>query len=129
MIAAFLEGSRAQVFGAIYEWEGENLRLLGEESVMDPEKFVEFAQERAAGRAIAWISPDPERVEETPLWKSEERPAIEKVSPFLAEAIGRIGHRKVMENKTVDSLKLDANYVRRPDAEIFWKGLRAAKTP
>jgi tRNA threonylcarbamoyladenosine biosynthesis protein TsaB len=129
VIAAFLDGSRAQVFGAVYEREGENLRLLGEESVTDPEKFVELAEERAAGRAIAWISADPERIADTPRWKSGDRPAIEKVSPFLAEAIGRIGHRKVVANKTVDSLALDANYVRRPDAETFWKGLRAAKTP
>ena len=129
VIAAFLDASRAQIFGAVYECVGENLRLLGEESVMDPEKFVELAEERAAGRAIAWISTDPERIADTAQWKSAERPAIEKVSPFLAEAIGRIGHRKVVENKTVDSLTLDANYIRRPDAETFWKGLQAAKTP
>ena len=129
VIAAFLDGSRAQVFGAVYECEGGSLQLLGEESVMDPEKLVEFAEEHAAGRAIAWISADPQRIEDTPRWKSRERAAIERVSPFLAEAIGRIGHRKVVENKTVDSLRLDANYVRRPDAEIFWKGLRAAKMP
>ena len=36
--------------------------------------------------------------------------------------IGRIGLRQLKGGKTTDALGLDANYVRRSDAEIFWKG-------
>jgi len=44
------------------------------------------------------------------------------VSATLAGILGRIGLRRLREGKTTDALGLDANYVRRSDAEIFWKG-------
>jgi hypothetical protein len=36
--------------------------------------------------------------------------------------IGRIGLAASAAGRFTDALALDANYVRRPDAEIFWKG-------
>ena len=34
----------------------------------------------------------------------------------------KIGYEKLLENQTTDALMLDANYVRRSDAELLWKG-------
>ncbi len=39
--------------------------------------------------------------------------------------IGRIGIAALAEGRFTDALALDANYVRRSDAEIFWKGSTA----
>jgi hypothetical protein len=42
----------------------------------------------------------------------------------LAPVIGRIGYARVLENRLADAVTLDANYVRRSDAELLWKGGR-----
>ena len=40
----------------------------------------------------------------------------------LAAKIGLIAEEKAGRGEFSDPLELDANYVRRSDAEIFWKG-------
>jgi hypothetical protein len=57
-------------------------------------------------------------------WKERERrnETIVPVSSVLAPVIGRIGARQLAAGRFTDALALDANYVRRSDAEIFWKG-------
>lgn len=50
-----------------------------------------------------------------------EKPIIvERVSPFLAPEIGRLGWIRAQEGKLCDSLTLDANYIRRSDAELHY---------
>lgn len=128
LVAAFLDGSRGQIFGAVYDGKDGELQLVGDESVMDPEAFLAFAEGSAGGRELHWISSDPEKMEATAAWQSSKvvHEPIQRISPCFAEAIGRIGYRKVLNHETVDSLMLDANYVRKPDAEIRWKGLGTA---
>ena len=38
----------------------------------------------------------------------------------LAPAIGKLGYHLAMVKQFVDPLRLDANYVRRSDAEVSW---------
>jgi hypothetical protein len=49
-------------------------------------------------------------------------PRICEVSPVLAPAIGKIAFERAQRGESVDALRLDANYVRRSDAELNWKG-------
>jgi hypothetical protein len=42
------------------------------------------------------------------------------VSAALAPVIGRLGLERANRGEVVDSLGLDANYVRRSDAEMKW---------
>ena len=50
------------------------------------------------------------------------RPArVERASDDLAPWIGKIGLRQFERGETVDALSLDANYIRRCDAEVYWK--------
>jgi tRNA threonylcarbamoyladenosine biosynthesis protein TsaB len=123
-VAAFIDGSRGQVFGALYAIRDSKLQLVGEETVMDPSGFLELAEETAGDRKVHWVSSDPEKIEETELWQSlkQERKPIQRISPYLAGTIGSIGYQKARNCQTVDGLMLDANYVRRPDAEVFWRG-------
>ncbi len=44
---------------------------------------------------------------------------VETVLPLDATAIARIGLRKLLAGDTVDPATLDANYIRRSDAELF----------
>lgn len=124
-VAAFVDAQRGQLFGAIYEKDGDTLAPLGEEMVIAPGEFFNLVGKLTGGREIAWISPDQEQLmEAVPGWKwREERGEnIETASPILAGYIGRIGMRRLQDGKATDALGLDANYVRRSDAEIFWKG-------
>ncbi len=123
-VAAFADAQRGQVFGAVYQREGNRLRRLGEEMVIAPGRFVEAAVELCHPGKISWVSTDPAAVWEEAAWKEREKhgEVIEQVSAVLAPMIGRIGFRQLKEGRATDALGLDANYVRRSDAEILWKG-------
>ncbi len=123
-VAAFADAHRGQVFGAVYHREGNGLRRVGEEMVIAPGKFVEAAVELCHAGKILWVSTDPAHVSGEASWKEREKrgEVIEQVSAVLAPTIGRIGLRQLKEGRTTDALGLDANYVRRSDAEILWKG-------
>ena len=123
-VAAFCDAQRAQVFGAIYRRNKAELDRQGDERVLTPAQFLEWAEQTAAGTRISWVSPDAEQLLAEAAWKGRERKGetIEPTSPTLAPVIGRLGLQKAADGHATDALLLDANYVRRSDAEIFWKG-------
>ncbi len=123
-VAAFVDAQRGQVFGAVYRRDDAGLIRVGEEMVIAPGKFVETATELAGEERIAWVSPDAALVAGEVAWKEREKlgESVEQVSATMARIIGCIGLKRLKEGKTTDALGLDANYVRRSDAEILWKG-------
>ena len=126
-VGAFANAQRSQVFGAVYQRKGTGLVRLGDEMVIAPGKFVETATEFAKGESISWISTDAECLVSEEAWKAREMRGeiVECVSSVRAPMIGRMGLAALAEGRFTDALALDANYVRRPDAEIFWKGIHA----
>jgi len=124
VVAAFVDAQRGQAFGAVYRKEKDSLKRIDEEMVIGPGRFVDEAARLAGGGKISWVSPDRGLIAAEAAWKEREvlGETIEQVSATLATVIGRIGGRQIREGKTTDALRLDANYVRRSDAEIFWKG-------
>ncbi len=123
-VAAFVDAQRGQLFGAVYRQDGSGLAKIGEEMVMAPAKFVETAVGLAHEEKITWVSPDAWVLRGEGAWRQREKrgESIEQISATLAGLLGQIGQRRLKEGKTTDALGLDANYVRRSDAEIFWKG-------
>ncbi len=123
-VAAFVDARRRQVFGAVFQRKGEGLERVGEEMVIPPGKFIDAATELAMGGSISWVSIDPVLLASEENWKAREARGeqVERLSSVLAPAIGRIGMRELTAGRFKDALSLDANYVRRSDAEIFWKG-------
>jgi tRNA threonylcarbamoyl adenosine modification protein YeaZ len=139
-VAAFTNAQRKQVFGALYRRNGNSdsgkpghtLARIGEEAVIAPEAFLTWAVEQSSGADLAWISTDPEMLTETEAWSARQndgalRPVgsvagapIQVASPFLAPAIGKLGYRLASRKQFTDPLRLDANYVRRSDAEVSW---------
>jgi tRNA threonylcarbamoyladenosine biosynthesis protein TsaB len=122
--AAFFNAQRGQVFGAVYRRNGTSWEPSGDEMVIAPEKFVEAAAKVAKGEKISWVSMDAECVITEEAWKARELRGekVEGVSSVRAPMIGRLGLAALAEGRFTDALALDANYVRRSDAEIFWKG-------
>lgn len=123
-VASFVDAQRGQVFGAVYRQDGSGLVKISEEMVIAPARFVETAVELANAEKITWASPDAHLLAGEDAWREREKrgESIERISATLAGTLGRIGLRLLKEGKTTDALGLDANYVRRSDAEIFWKG-------
>ena len=123
-VAAWADARRGQVFGAVYRRRGDNLERIGDEMVMEPGKFVEKAAELAGGGRIAWASGDVDCMFEQKEWKArrELNEGFEFVNGFLGIGIAHMARNAVEAGRYTDALALDANYVRRPDAEVLWKG-------
>jgi tRNA threonylcarbamoyladenosine biosynthesis protein TsaB len=130
-VAAFFNAQRGQVFGAVYQRTGAGLARSGDEMVIAPGRFVEAAAEVSHDEKIAWVSMDPECITTDEAWKAREMlgEKVESVSAVLAPKIGRMGLAALAEGHFTDALALDANYVRRSDAEIFWKGGTKSAAP
>lgn len=123
-LAVFTDAQRSQLFGALYRRQEHGLQRVDEELVISPAKFLDWVIATAGGEHVEWISPDPKCVTLSEQWASRMAVAetIRVVAPVLAPAIGRIGYRFAQENRLIDGLALDANYVRRSDAELLWRG-------
>jgi tRNA threonylcarbamoyladenosine biosynthesis protein TsaB len=126
-VAAFFNAQREQVFGAIFHRDGGRLARSGDEMVIAPEKFVETAAESAGDQGICWVSMDPECLVSHLAWKAREsrNEKVTRVASVRAPMIGLLGWAALREGRFTDALALDANYVRRSDAEVFWKGSAA----
>jgi tRNA threonylcarbamoyladenosine biosynthesis protein TsaB len=122
-VAAFGNAQREQVFGAVYRRNGAGLEMVGEEMVIAPGKFVQTAAELAVGEGITWVSTDADCILKVEEWQAREKlnERIEMVSCYLAPMIADIAANRVAQGRFTDALALDANYVRRSDAEVFWK--------
>jgi tRNA threonylcarbamoyladenosine biosynthesis protein TsaB len=111
--AAVLDARRGEVYGGVYDAAGNLVR---------PETVTNFA---------AWLETLPEGIE---LVSTDFAPfaATLETSRFaaaplttapraLAAAVGRIASRRLRAGLAIDPALLDANYVRRSDAELMWK--------
>jgi tRNA threonylcarbamoyladenosine biosynthesis protein TsaB len=101
--ATVLDARRGQVYGAVYD---SKLRIVQPEVVMNFPDWV-----RTLPGAVQFVAQD-----FGPFRPFVEGEAI--VAPrALAAAIGQIA----LQSPAVDPAAVDANYVRRSDAELFWK--------
>jgi len=124
MLAPFLDARRGQLFGSLYRIQEGNPRALesmSDESILTAEEFVDVVRGTSDLATCTLISSTPEIL---PANLIESRlPGIhtETVSAVLAPTIGRLGFERAKRGKLIDALRLDANYVRRSDAEKPWK--------
>jgi tRNA threonylcarbamoyladenosine biosynthesis protein TsaB len=91
--APVIDARRGDIFGAVYD---ADLRLVAPEVVM---KFEDFLQTLPEG--------DVEVITDPP--------------KFLAGAIARIAWSRFAAGPVQDPAEIDANYVRRSDAELMWR--------
>jgi tRNA threonylcarbamoyladenosine biosynthesis protein TsaB len=123
-VAAFADARRGQVFGALYHRrDSEHRERIGNEMVIAPERFAAWVVEIAGSARVRWISATSHCLLETEAWPSRRSlgETVEAASDILAPVVGRLGYQLWLAKRLTDPLALDANYVRRSDAEIFWK--------
>jgi tRNA threonylcarbamoyladenosine biosynthesis protein TsaB len=129
LIVPVLDARRGQLYFGLYrratgEAPGESRLVLdGEEYVMTPAEFFDALRARAGGAEFAIVTPQPELF--SGLASRDEiaalSGAVEPASSVLAPFIGQLGVQRAQRGALADPLTLDANYVRRTDAELHWK--------
>jgi tRNA threonylcarbamoyladenosine biosynthesis protein TsaB len=112
--AAVLDARRGQVYGGVYDAAAQ---LVAAETVAAwpawlaglPSGEIEFV---ALGRE--WLA-------KALCGTRWEAAAIAVAPAELAGAVGRLAFERLRRGEACDPAALDANYVRRSDAELFWK--------
>jgi tRNA threonylcarbamoyladenosine biosynthesis protein TsaB len=113
-----LDARRGQVYFGFYARNGSRLVREGGDCVGTPEEFLAALKERPG----TIVTPDAGLGALLTSRSSSAAAAFDEVSGVLAPVIGRIAVGRAERGETADALTLDANYVRRSDAELFWKG-------
>jgi tRNA threonylcarbamoyl adenosine modification protein YeaZ len=120
-VVPVLDARRGQVYFGVYRRDGAGLRLDGEEFVVTPEEFAAKLRDADLAGGFTIATPDAEAIAAlAPHWDPKHG-EIETVSGVLAPFLGRIGYERALRGQVSDALTLDANYVRRTDAEMRWK--------
>ena len=115
-IAAVLDAGRKEAFVGYYN-------VAAGEAFLDREELIAQTELMAKLRAKGCehlITSDPTIAQLV----SAEKIPVELAARPGSEAIARIGSGKLRAGETVSVEALDANYLRRSDAEIFFKGPR-----
>ena len=121
IVVPVLDARRGQVYFGIYRRTDVGLKLDGDEFVVTPEEFI--AKLRGGGRdyTLTIVTPDEQVISAIAPYFAPGLVTIDTVSSVLAPFIGRIGYECALRGQVSDALTLDANYVRRTDAEMHWK--------
>jgi tRNA threonylcarbamoyladenosine biosynthesis protein TsaB len=121
-VAAFYDAQRGQIFAALYHSAFGRLARIEDELVTAPEEFLSYVQSQAGAQAVNWVALDPQLITSLPDWGKRTADTMQACFPPLAAEIGKLAEVRARSGEFSDPLALDANYVRRSDAEIFWKG-------
>jgi len=110
VVTAVLDAGRSEVYVGEYRLGSGSAGLEREYIV----KMAEFAGE-ASGIGGELLTPDASVAEFLQAAGSKVR----QVARVQADGIGRIGLRKLLAGDVADAARVDVNYIRRSDAEIF----------
>jgi tRNA threonylcarbamoyladenosine biosynthesis protein TsaB len=111
-VVAALDAGRGEVYAGEYEAGGASARLE-RESLLNEEEFVALAR----GKLAVVVTPDKPALE----WAHKHGLQALLVEHPRSDALARIGLKKLLAGETVAPAELEANYIRRSDAEIFAK--------
>lgn len=110
-VIAALDAGRGEVYVGRYQIVVDGARCLSEE-LLSREEFVQRFEPEAV-----IVTPDPAIAD---LARDQGRP-VEEVGRPRSDGIAQIGSRKIEAGQTISPEELEANYIRRSDAEIFAK--------
>ena len=130
VVVPILDARRGQIYCAFYREMDSGLLLQGDQRVMSPEEL--FNEIRAlpskhgriviAAPRLELVSTALSRFENSATGSPAVSIILQQVSGVLAPWIGRLGIASAKRGEFSDALTLDANYVRRSDAELQLKG-------
>ena len=109
-VTAILDAGRGEVYVGKYQVGKQTAQLVRESM---PKLAELLAQHPSAGSRVVTPFPKIAEVLAAAGWDAALVPTLQ------ADAIGRIGLRKLLSDEVADPATLDANYVRRSDAELY----------
>src|SRR5215813_8457780 len=112
-VAVALDAGRKEVFWGLYQLSGGTATRVAEELLSQSE----FVRQLRDGSARLVITSDVSLAELAATAGANAR--LRVVERQGSELIARVGLRKLLAGETVSVDALDANYIRRSDAEIF----------
>ena len=112
--AAVINASRGELYGAAYD---ADLRPVVEEVVTTWPRFLYLLSDREA----AFATTDPGFVQAGVAGTRFESAPVVTVPPALAGPVAALAARAFAEGRALLPEEVDANYVRRSDAELLWK--------
>jgi tRNA threonylcarbamoyladenosine biosynthesis protein TsaB len=123
-VAASYDAQRGQIFGGLYRWVDGAMKVVEAEMVTAPGAFVALVEEKAGTKSVRWVTLDPQLISSAAGWGVRERRGDRLIvcPADVASLISELAEERATRGEFTDALQLDANYVRRSDAEILWKG-------
>lgn len=109
--ATVLDARRGEVYAAVYN---DRLETIMPEAVLKYEAWLKTLPPRGFELISSDFSPFHSHIDATIPTVTAPR--------ALAGVIGRIAWSEFRCGRACDPAEIDANYVRRSDAELFWKG-------
>jgi tRNA threonylcarbamoyladenosine biosynthesis protein TsaB len=125
LIATVTDARRGQIFGALFRGRDDGSGLLdrlGNDVVANADEFLQSLRPQVPrGDTLAVACLQAEVVQPAMQRLGFGCSRIEVVSDVLAPFVGQLGYAKAVRGDVTDALHLDANYIRRSDAEMNWK--------
>jgi len=125
IVSPFLDARRGHVFGSTYRrshGQSSGLQLVGEEALLSVEEFLAQVKRNCAPTQAVLVSATPDVLPLDLVEAILPGARMEQVSASLAPIIGLLGFDRAKIGDLVDALGLDANYIRRSDAEVARTG-------
>ena len=119
VLVPLLDARRGEVYFGFYERDAGELAQRGEDRVGSADEFLSAVTRE---KRCTVVSPDFAAFPDGRTRLQDRGIACEAVPWILAPVVGRLAYRAAQRHEVVDALALDANYVRRSDAELHWKG-------
>jgi tRNA threonylcarbamoyladenosine biosynthesis protein TsaB len=119
-VATYLDARRNQVFAALFDPRGVPLTP---ETVTSLAHFLAMVDDTCGSTPVTWRTPDSQLLAQESVWASRRSTGdtLDRIQPPFATQLGALADQKLRSGETTDAISLDANYVRRSDAELFWK--------
>jgi len=130
-VVPVVDARRGQFYAAAYRRSGDGVHLEGDECVVSGDELLALIRShsgsqsssqpgsQSGGGEVAVVATEPELVTH-PLEPAGVK--VFRASNVLAPWIGQLAVTRAQQGKFSDALTLDANYVRRSDAETGAKG-------
>lgn len=118
LVVPLLDARRGEVYFGFYDRSAGDLRRRDDDRVGNPDEFLSAI---ATQKKLTVVSSDFAACGDLQKRLRDGSASCETVSSVLAPVIGRLAYRAAQRGQVSDALTLDANYVRRSDAELHWK--------
>ena len=123
-VAACYDAHRGQIFAGLYRKSAGVSEPNGRRDGSWGGAICSAGERNVSGRGGAMENAGARELEGLESWRAgvSRGDKLLKCEGGLANAIGALAEAKAAREEWTDVMELDANYVRRSDAEIYWKG-------